>query len=116
MVESLGVRCVMAVAWCALCRTVYLSSFPDLPAKWLVENVRTTTRKFIDGAGSGRSSKKIDRLVPYDGVICAGFPCQPTLRSGARIGVREQTRSTLFFDLLEVLRAKHQKYLMLENV
>lgn len=56
----------------------------------------------------------IDEL-PYADVITAGFPCQPFSKIGKLHGFSD-ARGTLFFDLLEILKAKRPKAFVLENV
>ena len=52
----------------------------------------------------------------YD-VICGGFPCQDI--SGAnssRVGITEESRSGLFYELMRVIRLVRPKYVIMENV
>ena len=53
--------------------------------------------------------------APYVDLYVAGFPCQTFSMAGKRKGF-EDTRGTLFFDLLKYLKAKKPKYFVLENV
>tara|TARA_R100001594_G_scaffold48965_1_gene81894 strand:- start:50 stop:1129 length:1080 start_codon:yes stop_codon:yes gene_type:complete len=53
--------------------------------------------------------------APYVDLYVAGFPCQAFSMAGKRKGF-EDTRGTLFFDLLQYLKAKKPKYFILENV
>lgn len=55
-----------------------------------------------------------DELPEID-LICGGFPCQPFSVSGRRLGFND-TRGTLFHEIVRVAQARHPKYLLLENV
>jgi DNA (cytosine-5)-methyltransferase 1 len=74
------------------------------------------TRNDIDDENSLKSTHEIKRLVPDHDIICGGFPCQPFSKSGEQRGVRDTTRGTLFFDIVQIIDAKRPKYVFLENV
>jgi len=60
-------------------------------------------------------TKRNQTQTPYVDLYVAGFPCQAFSMAGNRKGF-DDTRGTLFFDLLKYLDAKRPKYFILENV
>ncbi len=103
-------QCVLAVEIDADCRRVYTVNWPDTP---IVPDIRTLTRR-TDGRDASRT--ELNCAVPDHELLCAGFPCQPFSKSGFQQGVRDQIRGTLFFDIMEIIRVKQPRFVVLENV
>ncbi|MBL9088909.1 MAG: DNA (cytosine-5-)-methyltransferase [Planctomycetia bacterium] len=105
-----GGVCELAVEIDPAAQRTYGTSFRRTQ---LIGDIRavTETRPGVD-----RSERDVARLVPDHEVLCGGFPCQPFSKSGAQDGVRDKTRGTLFFDILQIIRAKHPRFVILENV
>lgn len=53
--------------------------------------------------------------VPPCDVLTAGFPCQPFSKSGAQRGM-DETRGTLYWNILKIIQAHHPTMVLLENV
>lgn len=51
----------------------------------------------------------------YD-VLLAGFPCQAFSKVGLKMGFRDKTKGTIFFDLAEMIQRTQPKVVFLENV
>lgn len=54
--------------------------------------------------------------IPAHDVLCGGFPCQAFSKAGKRLGFADETKGTLFFDIMRILEYHHPKYALLENV
>lgn len=111
--SQLGGECVLAVEIDQACQQVYRTAFPGTP---LVGDLRSLTRVEPSPDASERSADELDALIPDHDVLCAGFPCQPFSKSGFQKGVRDQTRGTLFFDIMSIVLAKRPRFVILENV
>lgn len=53
--------------------------------------------------------------IPDHDILCGGFPCQAFSIAGLRRGF-EDTRGTLFFEIMRIAKVKRPKLLFLENV
>lgn len=93
--EKAGFKCVFSSEIEENCRETYKANFDEYPA--------------------GDITKLSAKDIPDHGVLLAGFPCQPFSISGKLQGF-EDTRGTLFFDILRIAEAKSPKVIVLENV
>lgn len=91
---ALGGRCVFACDIDKSCREVYRTNFGILPH----DDIRTATD-----------------IPPHD-ILCAGFPCQPFSNAGQRAGFADQTRGTLFHEIVRILQTNQPRAFLLENV
>ena len=61
------------------------------------------------------TDSEIKELIPDHNMLLAGFPCQPFSQAGLKQGF-EDTRGTLFFDIMRILKIKKPDTFILENV
>lgn len=76
---------------------------------------RDTYNDNFNDEPSGDITKIEAEDIPDFDIMCAGFPCQPFSLAGKRRGF-DDTRGTLFFDILRILKDKKPKAFLLENV
>ncbi len=79
------------------CRQVLSRHWPDVP-------------KYKDVCEVGSHN-----LPPTD-VICGGFPCQDISLAGKRTGIRDGTRSGLWFEMARIIGELRPRIVLLENV
>ena len=93
--EKLGGRCVFSSEWDKHARQTYTHNFGETPA--------------------GDITKISEADIPDHDILLAGFPCQPFSIIGDKHGF-EDTRGTLFFDIIRILKQKQPSAFLLENV
>lgn len=104
--EELNGRCVFTSEWDSHAAKTYTANFPDGHDIW------------------GDITTKAPEDVPDHDLLLAGFPCQPFSLAGVSKknslgrahGFLDKTQGTLFFNIVEILRAKKPKAFVLENV
>ena len=93
--EELGGECVFSSEIDTECAKTYASNFGEYP--------------------SGDITKIKTAEIPKHTILCGGFPCQPFSISGKMKGF-DDTRGTLFFNILEIVKDKQPEVVFLENV
>ena len=96
--------CVFASEWDNKCRETYQTNFKHI-----------SPNLFSKNHFAGDITKVNPNLIPNHDILCAGFPCQPFSISGKQKGF-DDTRGTLFFNILEIIQIKKPKVVFLENV
>ena len=80
------------------CQKVLRKNFPLVP---IHDDINTFDTSF--------------RFGEYD-LITAGFPCQDLSSAGKQAGLREGTRSSLFYRVIDIARRVRPKFILFENV
>lgn len=96
--QELGGKCVYSSEFDAQAQRTYFANYGEMPFGDITKEV---TKQYIP--------KEFD-------VLCGGFPCQAFSLAGRRLGFKDETRGTLFFEIEEILRRHQPKAFFLENV
>ncbi len=80
--------------------------------KYACETYKANVSKNVI-CGDIREEKK---WIPEHDVLIGGFPCQPFSSLGKLEGFNDEKRGTLFFEIVDILRAHDTKIVVLENV
>src|SRR5699024_6156635 len=102
--EQAGHKCIGYVEFDKFARQSY-EAMHDTKGEWTKHDITTVTD---DDIRQLRDSRRID-------AICGGFPCQAFSIAGKRKGF-DDTRGTLFFDIMRFASIIRPSYLFLENV
>jgi len=92
---NLKYKCVFACDIDKACRDIYYKNYGIKPE-------------------SDITKIEIKKIPEFD-ILCGGFPCQTFSKAGHQRGF-DDIRGTLFFNICEILKYHHPKYILLENV
>ncbi len=104
--KRLGIenKCVFASEWNEAARKTYELNFrkidPDL---------------FYSNNFAGDITKVNEKDIPDFDILTGGFPCQPFSQAGFKKGFAD-SRGTLFYDIVRIIKEKQPKAFFLENV
>jgi DNA (cytosine-5)-methyltransferase 1 len=103
VLDAMGGECVYAVEIDKEARAVYR-------ANWGIDPIGANKLGDIT-----QDTATAETAVPPHDVLVAGFPCQPFSKSGKQQGM-DETRGTLFFNIMEIIRHRQPAVVLLENV
>lgn len=96
--------------------TVWASENDAAARKTYETNFRKINPELFDSGNFAGDITLVDeKSIPDFDIICGGFPCQPFSHAGFKKGF-EDTRGTLFFDIVRLIKEKQPKAFFLENV
>ena len=80
------------------------------------EDLRDVYEKNFGTKARGDIREVKPKEVPQHDLLCAGFPCQPFSKAGEQVGWDDAVRGTVFWNIVEILRRRRPKLVILENV
>lgn len=102
--HNVGADCVFASEWDISARKTYEYNLREL-----------SPELFATGNFVGDITQVTPEEIPDFNILCAGFPCQPFSQAGFKKGFNE-TRGTLFFNIVSIIKEKKPEAFFLENV
>ncbi len=100
------------VAFCEFdkdCQRVLKKNWPEVPI------FKDVTGTYM-GEGGLRDHYSISTEIREVDVICGGFPCQDISFAGARAGIIEGKKSSLWKEYYRIIKEVGPKYVIIENV
>ena len=99
-------------------RTAMQRVYPDSQCVFSSDIKKTAIKVYKDNFGED-CHNDITRInpqnVPDFDILCAGFPCQAFSSAGKRRGFLD-TRGTVFFYILQIIKEKKPPHIIMENV
>ena len=93
--------------------------FFDAELAWVCEVEKGPSQvlaRHFDVPNLGDITKADWNEVESVDILCGGFPCQDISNAGGRAGIREGTRSGLWFEFARAIRSLRPRYVVVENV
>ena len=102
--HNAGAECVFVSEWDTHAQKTYRHNL-----------YKISPEMFDSGNFIGDITKINPKNIPDFDILTAGFPCQPFSQAGFKKGFNE-TRGTLFFDIVKIIKEKKPRAFFLENV
>lgn len=102
--HNAGAECVFVSEWDGPAQKTYRHNL-----------YKISPEMFDSGNFIGDITKVNPKDIPDFDILTAGFPCQPFSQAGFKKGFSE-TRGTLFFDIVKIIKEKKPQAFFLENV